>query len=218
MRCFVLPVEFNVDPEKQSNLRDYLIKMRKEKDLSYDWISKRCSELGYPVSKSTVAEYFANPDYEISAKKLDYIRYAVTSFDPSSATYTEELPLKPEENADYMKLNAIIKHEMILGYRERCAFLEKQNDEIKAEIRELRSSSRDDISAARSDERAEKAIIRREKHIWMILCFVLVVLIGVLVIVDFINPSRGWLKRGAAAAVTSATYNAVNTVFKFPNI
>lgn len=213
-----MPVEFNLDPEKQSNLRDYLIKMRKEKDLSYDWISKRCTELGYPVSKSTVAEYFANADYEISAKKLDFIRYAVTGFDPSSATYTEELPLKPEEKADYMELNAMIKYEKILGYRERCAFLEKQNDEIKAEIRELRASSRDEISAARADERAEKAIIRREKHIWMILCFVLVGLIGVLVIVDFTNPSRGWLIRDAAAAVTSATYNAVNTVFRFLNI
>ena len=213
-----MSVEFKLDPERQSDLRDYLIDMRKKKELSYDWISKRCSELGYPVSKSTVAEYFANPDYEISAKKLDYIRYAVTGFDPASASYTEELPLAPEEKADYLELNMIIKYEKILGYRERCAFLEKQNEEIKAEIRELRSTSRDEISAARSDERAEKAIIRREKHIWMILCFVLVGLIGVLVIVDFINPSRGWVIRDAAAAVTSATYNAVNTVFKFLNI
>lgn len=213
-----MSVEFNLDPEKQSNLRDYLIKMRKEKDLSYDWISKRCSELGYPVSKSTVAEYFANPDYEISAKKLDYIRYAVTGFDPASASYTEELPLAPEEKADYLELNMIIKYEKILGYRSRCEFLERQNEDIKTELREMREANKTDVAAARADERAEKAIIRREKHIWMILCFVLVGLIGVLVIVDFANPSRGWVIRDAAAAVTSATYNAVNTVFKFLNI
>lgn len=192
--------------------------MRKEKDFSYEWISRRCSELGYPVSKSTVAEYFSNADYEISAKKLDYIRYAVTGFDPNSATYTEELPLKPEEKAEYMELNAMIKYEKILGYRSRCEFLEQQNADFKTELRELREAHKNDVSAVRADERAEKAIIRREKHIWMILCFVLVALIGVLVIVDFTNPSRGWVIRDTAAAVTSATYNAVNTVFKFLNL
>lgn len=198
-----MPHDSQIKTETAESLRENLIRIAHNKGMSYDTISRRCAEQGEDVSKSTVSAFFNNPDLDLGYKKLMAISRAVSGYDTEAREFMEPLPLKPTEEAAYMRDLMEAKKDRIIDLEQ---ILSEERDRHKNELSELRSEHRAELKELRGEFDKRFAAISRDKSVWRGVALFVLIALAVFCVIDLIDTNSGWIQ---ASGVRSILQNEV---------
>lgn len=197
-----MPTETKINSITAESLREYLIRIAQNKGLSYEVIARRCIQSGEEVSKSTVAAFFNNPDLDLGYKKLMAISRAVSGYDTVIREFTEPLPLKPTEEADYMRGLMEAKKDRILDLEKQLlderarhkAELDSEREQHKTELAEARKDHREALREQRADFQTRFDAINKDKKVWRSVALFVLIALAVFCVVDVLDTDSGWIQ------------------------
>lgn len=186
-----MPTETYINEMTAEGLREDIIRIAQKKKMSYDLMSRRCSEQGEDVSKSTISAFFTNPDLDLGYKKLMALSRAVSGYDVKIREFTEPLPLQPAEEAEYLRNLMEAKKDRILDLEEKFSAERAQH---KTELTELKTEHKEEMKELREEYQKRYDSISRDKKVWRgVALFVLFALFAFCVI-DLIDTDSGWIQ------------------------
>lgn len=208
-----MPIETQINANTAESLRENIIRIAQSKSMSYDTISRRCMDQGDDVSKSTIAAFFTNPSLDLGYKKLMAISRAVSGYDIAVREFTEPLPLKPTEEAEYMR-------DLMEAKKDRILALEKQimeeRDKHKTELAEIKDNHKKELSEARSENKAELkeqreeyekrfASISKDKKVWRGVALFVLIAVAFCTILDMLDTNSGWIQSSGINGLLNGT-------------
>lgn len=203
-----MPTETYINEMTAEGLREDIIRIAQKKKMSYDLMSRRCSEQGEDVSKSTISAFFTNPDLDLGYKKLMALSRAVSGYDVKIREFTEPLPLQPAEEAEYLRNLMEAKKDRILDLEEKFSAERAQH---KAEIAEERAEHRQQLHDQREDFEKRYDAVNRDKRIWRgVALFVLFALFA-FCLIDLIDTDSGWIQSAGIQGILNSGF--VSCVF-----
>ena len=193
-----MPQDSQIKTETAESLRENLIRIAHNKGMSYDTISRRCAEQGEDVSKSTVSAFFNNPDLDLGYKKLMAISRAVSGYDTEAREFTEPLPLKPTEEAAYMRDLMEAKKDRIIDLEQ---ILSEERARHKTEITELRSEHREELKELRGEFDKRYSAISRDKSVWRGVALFVLIALAVFCVIDLVDTNSGWIQASGVKGI-----------------
>lgn len=195
-----MPVETKINANTAESLRDNLITIAKKKNMSYETISRRCAENGEEVSKSTIAAFFNNPDLDLGYKKMMALSRAVTGYDISVREFTEPLPLKPTEEAEYMRDLMEAKKDRILDLEHQLRIERESHTKALAEARE---ENRQILREQREEFQSRYNALQKDKSVWRGVALFVLIALAVFCVIDLLDTNSGWIQSSGIENILS---------------
>ena len=197
-----MPAETKINATTAENLRESVIRIAQSKSMSYDAISRRCAEQGEDVSKSTISAFFTNPALDLGYKKLMAISRAVSGYDIAIRDFTEPLPLKPAEEAEYMRDLMEAKKDRILDLERQIA---DERQRHKEELTEARTEHRSELREQREEFEKRFASISKDKKVWRSVALFVLIAVAFCTILDMVDTNSGWIQSSGINGLLNGT-------------